>query len=374
MSPYAQSLVDQINQAQTELDAAKAEVMLACYWARIGNLAEAEEIRAASRRRFPSGHYGELTVLHMCLDGLIYYFSEQSPSAAERLRGAHALATTYRFRREQSFSGAWLAHIEFNRDRWEAMAQALDSCHAAMDLSDRAVVGRFALVIADALSHAGLATQSRDWYSHARKQLTSIGDHAAIEAYLYNGAALRLHAARLSAIAGTVTKDDLRTLGGEIASATNYQRMTEQRSLDYLLDLATASHRLLSMDLSGARALLVSLLAPNVLPKGSSALPLILSDVALCNSLAQVSASEAQDSVKAARTAVHPDMAPDDLALAAHSLALATEALGDAADAANWRQYRDQALSSFEESRAKLRQALSKWAVDPVLVFESTRS
>jgi hypothetical protein len=373
MSPYAQSLVNRIAQAQTALDAAKAEVLLGCYWARVGEIARAEEIRADSRRKYPSGQYGELTVLHMCLDGLIHFYSEQSPAAAERLRGAHALAATYRFRAEQAFSGAWLGHIEFNRNRWEAMAEALDSCHASMELTDFAVGGRFALVIADALSHAGEIGLSRQWYEHARVLLTSIGDHAAIEAYLYNGAALRLHAARLAAINHPLDASSLRTLGGEIDSAANYQTLTAQKSLDYLLNLAKASHRMLSADLNGAASLLKSLLQPNVVPTGSSSMPLILADIAMCDSLFSAADASALSSLTAAKAAISSDMSPDDFALAAHSIGLASDVLGDSEQAAVWFGRRDEALQAFEESRARLREVLSRWAVAPALASSSSR-
>ncbi|MFO0445061.1 MAG: hypothetical protein ACK50F_12420, partial [Betaproteobacteria bacterium] len=321
--------MNRIARAQTELEAAKAEVLLGCYWARVGEVSKAEDIRADSRRKYPSGRYGELTVLHMCLDGLMYYYSDQSPAAAERLRGAHALAATYRFRDEQSFSGVWLAHIEFNRNRWEAMAEALESCYASMQLADHAIGGRFALVIADALSHSGVVDQSREWYGHARTMLTSIGDHAAIEAYLYNGAALRLHAARLAAIQQPLNEASLKTLGGEIDSATNYQRLTAQKSLDYLLDLAKASHRILLADFNGAAVLLNGLLQPNAVPGGSSSMPLILADIALCDSVSSGSGTSALASLAAAKAAIGSDMSPDDLALAAHSIGLASDALGD---------------------------------------------
>jgi hypothetical protein len=373
MSPYAQSLVNRIAQAQTELDAAKAQVLLGCYWARVGDISKAEEIRADSRGKYPSGRYGELTVLHMCLDGLIYYYSEQSPAAAERLRGAHKLATTYRFRDEQSFSGAWLAHIEFNRNRWEAMAEALDSCYASMESTDYAVGGRFALVIADALSHSGVIDRSREWYEHARKSLTSIGDHAAIEAYLYNGAALRLHAARIAAIKRPLDAASLRTLGGEIDSAANYQRLTAQKSLDYLLDLAKASHRMLSSDLDGAGVLLKGLLQPNVVPKGSSSMPLILADIAVCDSASSGGGTVASLSIAAAKAAISSDMSPDDLALAAHSIGLASGTLGDFEQVAVWRDRCDEALQQFEESRTRLRDVISRWAVAPASVFVHSR-
>ncbi|MFM7507408.1 MAG: hypothetical protein ACKO3M_12815 [Rubrivivax sp.] len=373
MSPYAQSLLNRIAQAQTALEAAKAEVLLGCYWARVGDIPRAEEIRADSRSKYPSGQFGELTVLHMCLDGLIHYYSEQSPAAAERLRGAHALAATYRFRDEQAFSGAWLAHIEFNRDRWKAMAEALDSCHASMDPRDLAVGGRFALVIADALSHSGVIDLSRQWYEHARVLLTSIGDHAAIEAYLYNGAALRLHAARLAAIKQPLDASSLRTLGGEIDSAANYQRLTAQKSLDYLLDLAKASHRMLSDDFNGAASLLMGLLEPNVVPKGSSSMPLILADIAVCNSVSFGAQADALSALAVAKAAITTDMSPDDFALAAHSISLASDVTGDFEQAAVWMRRRDEALQIFEESRGRLREAVSKWAVAPATVFAGSR-
>jgi hypothetical protein len=301
----------------------------------------------------------------MCLDGLIHFFTDQSPAAADRLKAAHALASTYRFRAEQAFSAAWLAHIEFNRNRWEAMAEALSSCHAALDRSDRAIAGRWSLVIADALLYAGSVACARDWYSQARGLFTSIGDHAAIEAFLYNRAALRLHAARLQAISNPVSRDELTILGGEISSATNYQRLTQQRSLDYLLDQSTASHKLLCNDLSGAREILRALLVPGVIAKGSTAQPLVLADLALCE--AEIRNQEAAvNTLGRAKQALLEANSPDDIAIAAHSMHRACLALQDQSSAVEWASRRDEALNAFEANRERLKAVLARWAVDPV--------
>jgi hypothetical protein len=357
--------------APTELDRAKAEVLLACYWARVGEMATAQEIRQRSRSKYPSGVYGEVTILHMCLDGIIHYYSEQSPSAADRLRSAHALASTYKFRNEQAFSAAWLAHVEFNRDHWESMFDALQSCHAALNNTDKATQGRLSLVVADALTHSGEDSFARAWYEHARTLLTSIGDHAAIEAFLYNGAALRLHAARLRSISENIAESELTRLGGDIASATNYQRITQQKSLDYLLAAANASHRILAGDFAAARDILQSLLSGGQIPAASSAPPLLLADLALCISRLDDKQS-ARTAIAAAAIAITDVLAADDLAIAAHSLASACQAADLAKDASRWLSRCEDSVRKFADVQRTLRSGMSRWMAEPAKVLAAT--
>ncbi len=365
MSPYAQSLLDQMRNASSEIERAKAEVLYACYWARVGELEVAGEIRSRSRAKYPSGQYGELTVLHMCLDGIIHYFSGQSTAAADRLKAAHALASTFRFRREQAFGAAWLAHVEFNRDRWASMADSLASSKVALERSDPATHGRLSLVVADALLHAGEAALSRKWYDYSRRLFTSIGDHAAIEAFLYNSAALRLNAVRLLAISQSPTSAQLQTLRGEIESAANYQRLTQQKSFDYLLDVARASAKVLENDLRGAEAVLGDLVAQDTIPKDSAARPLVLADLALC---ASRSGSEEALSVAidvAEEALSKHELSSDDMAIAAEALRIANQSAERTERTVFWLQKRDESLILFADTQAQLRECMASWLMEP---------
>jgi hypothetical protein len=370
MSPYAQSLLDQMQTAHSEVQRAKAEILLGCYWARIGDQTRAEEVRQRSRLAYPSGSFGELTIMHMCLDGLMHFYADQSPAAIERLKSAHTLASTYRYRSEQSICAAWLAHVEFNRDHWHSMVEALRSGFASVDRSDLATIGRLSLVTADALIHSGEPTVASQWYEFARLQFTSIGDHAAIEAFIYNGAALRLHAARLSAINSPIDSAYLVKLGGEVASATNYQRLTQQRSLDYLLATAKASHQMLSGLFPLATTTISDLLEAGVVPKSSTSRPLLMADLALCHARV-LEPTVGINSVEQAKSAANEASSTDDLAIIAHSIALACEALGLQSDRLEWMQRRDSALAEFRKMQVNLREELSEWMVDPRLTLFS---
>lgn len=371
MSPYARSLMELMLNAPTELERARAEVLLGCYWARVGDIAMADEIRQRSRAKYPSGRYGEITIMHMCLDGLILYYSEQSPASADRLRSAHALASTYKLREEQAFSAAWLAHVEFNRDRWEAMFDALRSCLAAMDVRDKATCGRLSLVVADALTHCGEFKFAKRWYEHARLLLTSIGDHAAIEAFMYNGAALRLHAARLRRLHGPVSAEELVVLGGEIASATNYQRITNLRSLDYLLAAATANHKILQEKFEEAKPILSDLLDAGKIPKASKAPPLLLADFALCVARLGDEAA-AREAIERAAFALSDDLSDDDAAVATYSLAVACELVGYPDKAAYWKTRSEDSLRTFELTQSRLRAGMDPWMRAPGELFAVT--
>lgn len=220
------------------------------------------------------------------------------------------------------------------------------------------------LTVADALRFAGNESLSRTWHSHTRKLFASLGDHAAIEALLYNWAALRLHAARLTSIEFLVGEPELALLRGEIESATNYQRLAQLRSLDYLLGVATASHHILAKDYEGALRLLQGLHDEGAIPRKSNAHTLAQADLAKCAALLG-NAELAAHFAALAEAAAPETLAPDDRALVADSLATTYTVTGSDVQSREWIACRDQALLEHRESIERLRAAMAKWMTDP---------
>jgi hypothetical protein len=140
--------------------------------------------------------------------------------------------------------------------------------------------------------------------------------------------------------------------------------MTEQKSLDYLLAAATASHHILREDFPVAKVLLTELLSNGQIPKASTAPALMLADLALCAAKLD-QREQATTSISAAETALAANLAPDDFAVGAHSMVAACNAIGNTEAGIRWATQRDDSLSRFRDSQDRLRTLLAPWMKNP---------
>jgi tetratricopeptide (TPR) repeat protein len=364
MTPYVSKLNSQIQLAQTSEKRARAEAELACYWARVGEFAAANEIRSRLRSTHGSGEFPSVSIILMCLDGLIHFYTNEGPAAQQRIAAAHLLACSLRLRPEQAFSAAWLSHVEFNRGNWRATVAALDSARAALTEDDLHAEGKLSLVVGDALLYVGETELARGWYAHARKLLTSLGDHAAIQALLYNWAALRVHAARLEAVSGDIDPNRIRMLGGEVSSAVNYQAIANLTSLGYLLDFISGSQQVLAQSFEQALETLSRLSASEAIPKHSSARTIVLADKLLCEAMTSEKAVDDQQLAFVVKE-LESIVSPDDAAIIADSISRSFVRDENAQQRADFATRARKALASHSDNMQQLRVALNGWIAQP---------
>ena len=317
-SPLVQRLLGCVQQAQDPVVKACYMAELACYWARTGEFDKAEELRAELRQGFGDGRNVRVSILIMCLEALLAYFRELSPSARDRMARAALLSTASQDPSLISLTSAWMAHIDFNLNKFDSMASAIESCLSKMPLNDGSVDCRISLVLGDAFLFSGLISSSNMWYQRARAAAAKIGDQAAIGALTYNRAALHVAGARLKHISDPLPSSDITLVQVEVQSAINYQAIAQLQSLDHLLQSAHVGVMVLLSQWNEALPVITKVLESSKIPENAAQRTLLEVDLAL--SLASLgNTSRAVQIVTSLQDSVIDTFSADDRALIWHS-------------------------------------------------------
>jgi hypothetical protein len=301
---------------------------LACYKARIGDFDEAEKFRIELRREFDDGRSLRVSILIMCVEALMLYYRELSVDARDRMARANLLSTAAREHRLTAFTSSWLAHIDFNLNRFDAMAKELDAVFQTIHADDGTAECRVALVLGDAFLIVGNSIASQGWYECARRAAIRTGDQAAVGAITYNRAALRVAATRLASIDDLANDDAIAMARAEVQTAINYQAVAQLRSLDHLLQTASAGVLILQERYAEAEVAIGNLLRTGDVPMGTGQWLLLDADRNLA--LSQIGRlAEATDGILQTPESSILTRTADDRALIFASLARAAGACGN---------------------------------------------
>ena len=192
------------------------------YLARQGKYEEAQSIVDALRGEFAARPNAEVTGWISLVEALIQFYSQPGPKALDRLRRAHALSRAMNHPVLVPRCAAWLAHIEFNAKRMEAMRQyAVEALRLAQP-AHPAALARVNLVIADAFHYAGRFDLDKPWYAAVREHALAEGDDAMISAMLHNVAALRANQVRLADAFDEPQHEEAKRALLELESTGNY--------------------------------------------------------------------------------------------------------------------------------------------------------
>lgn len=284
-APYVERTVKKIESEPDRLTRSLMRVELACYWARVGEFQRAEEMRTELRSEFGDGKSPRISIMIMCLEGLLLYFRDLGVGAKDRLDRARLLSGAIQDPGLVAFTSAWQAHIAFNRDAFESMAAAADDCLASASEQDTSALSRITLVMGDLFAYLRDRPISQVWYSAARDFATKLGDHASVGAITYNRAALRVFELRMRDIATKSGESELDLVDGEVRSAVNYQALAELRSLDHLLGSAQVGASILRQQFSLALTQASSLLQSGVVRAQTPQHSLLLADSAMCSAV-----------------------------------------------------------------------------------------
>lgn len=359
-APYVKRLVAQIEASTDVVARAMLTAELACYWARVGEFDEAERLRVALRGTFGDGREVRVSILIMCIEGLLLHFKELSPSALDRLSRARLLSVASGHRSLIALTSAWVAHIHFNGNRFQEMAEAVGACLGALDKSNLPAVCRVSVLLGDAQTYAGDTTSAQLWYDQARNVASEIGDQAFVGALTYNRSALRVFGARLEASVAPPSADFIRLLAGEVRSAINYQAVARLRSLDHLLATSRAGVLMLQREFSMAKTEIEALLSSDdVNPKTSQAI-ILKADLALC--LAHLSLIEASQRLVKEITCL--DLAhfdPGDRVLVYASLRDACDANGEPEKVMALNRLMTEALTEHKSQTSSIASLLARY-------------
>lgn len=280
-SPLVRRLVASIDQCQDPERRACYVAELACYWARVGEFGAAEQLRAELRQDFGDGRSVRVSILIMCIEALLMYFRELSPQARDRMARASLLSQAARDSRLIALTSAWMAHIDFNLNRFETMASSIATCFSTMEGDDGTADCRLSLVLGDAFLFVRALASSNAWYARAHAAAGKIGDQAAIGALTYNRAALHVAGARLQSLHQSLPPPELSLVLAEVQSAINYQAIARLRSLDHLLQSANVGIMILQQRFVDALPYISSVLNSSDVPPNSAERALLQADLAL---------------------------------------------------------------------------------------------
>ena len=285
-APYVKRLVAQIESCTDVAPRAMLTAELACYWARVGEFDEAERLRKELRSTFGDGRDVRVSILIMCIEGLLLYFRELSPGALDRLARASLLSVAAGHKSLIALTSSWLAHIHFNSNRYVEMSDAIGVCLNSLEKSNLPAVCRVAMLLGDAYLYSGNAAVAQLWYDRARNAALELGDQAFVGALTYNRSALRVFVARVASAsasaAATQSEDHSRLLAGEVQSAINYQAVAQLRSLDHLLAASRVGVLILQRNFSLARPVIEALLSSNDVKPLTPQASILKADLALC--------------------------------------------------------------------------------------------
>jgi len=281
-APYVKRLVAQIDSCADLVSRAMLTAELACYWARVGEFEEAERLRIELRGTFGDGRDVRVSVLIMCIEGLLLYFRELSPGALDRLARARLLSVASGHKSLIALTSAWLAHIHFNSNRYVEMSEAIGVCLSALEKSNLPAVCRVSMLLGDAYLYSGNAGLAQIWYDHARSAALELGDQAFVGALTYNRSALRVFVARVDSIGVVQSDDHVRLLAGEVQSAINYQAVARLRSLDHLLATSRVGVLMLQRKFALAKPAIESLLSSGDVRPLTSQASTLKADLAQC--------------------------------------------------------------------------------------------
>lgn len=281
-APYVKRLVAQIDSCADAATCAMLTAELACYWARIGEFEEAERLRKELRSTYGDGRDVRVSILIMCIEGLLLYFRELSPGALDRLARARLLSVAAGQKGLIALTSAWLAHIHFNGNRYIEMSDAIRICLNSLEASNLPAVCRISMLLGDAYLYSGSAGCAQSWHDRARNAALEIGDQAFVGALTYNRSALRVFVARVESAVEMQSADHVRLLAGEVQSAVNYQAVARLRSLDHLLATSRVGVLMLQRNFALAKPEIESLLSSGEVKPLSSQASTLKADLAQC--------------------------------------------------------------------------------------------
>lgn len=363
-SPLVARLEAELRVAADPIEIGVLSAQLACYEARIGEFSRAEIRRVELRKEFGDGHSARVSILIMCLEGLLLYFKDLDTGARDRLLRANLLSTACRLNSLIAFTSAWLAHIDFNQGRFSSMATAIAKCFEAIDADDGSATCRVSLVLGDSFSFVGQMPQSRAWYEHARVVAIRIGDQAAVGALTYNREALHVASARVQRLTFSLETSEVNYIDAEVRSAINYQYVARLASLDHLLRAARIGVFVLQEKYRDAALEIAEVINSSAVPAGSAELALLHADNAHC--LVRLGQSQLAASEALMATSIPSDgFDADDCAVIFGALSDYSTAAGESAQAENFRRAQNVALDVHKKTIKELIALLDQYSTGP---------
>lgn len=242
MIPMLTRLEMELAQCADPIRQAELLAERASYLARTGHFAEANEILSTLRKSYGDGRSARVSVWIMFVEGLVLYFERISVDARDKILRAHTISSAAGISDMRLLTAAWLAHLEFERSKYDDMGRLLAAVIEYPGESSPGVRSRVALVLGDAFAYSGDRVKSQLWFEFCRRRAVDAGDRATMGALMYNRPAFRLARLRVEHFVhdDTLDPDLLRLLEMELNSSWEFQIGTNVAALSHLVKLAKA--------------------------------------------------------------------------------------------------------------------------------------
>jgi hypothetical protein len=237
MSMYLKRLDEQIAASTDEIYRAERFAEGAMYSARAGDFAFAKKVVEELRAKFGSA-VPRLAIWVMLLEGVTLFFESLREEAFDRIRRAHILSQRAGDQDLVGLCASWLAHIEFNRSRFEEMGSLLLPVCSSVAVARRDTRARAYSTLAGAAMYAGLMKVGREYFELARNEGVALGDETVLSGIIYNRGWLTLAYLRASYAIGHCDEGADRFLEMEIASSRNFEMAAGHTALPQMLDVA----------------------------------------------------------------------------------------------------------------------------------------
>lgn len=258
---------------------ARAVCRIASHFARQGDASRSLRAIADVRAAFDNRLQPEVACWLMLAEGILHFCQMHPSEAYDRTKRALAIARALGFKDAIPTCAAWMAHLEFNECKYEAMIANLDLALSAVERSDHQAGGRASLVIADAFHFCSDFASARPWYERCRLHATSEGDEATLSAMLHNVAAFRASNVRLSDAFGIVDVIEARRATVQAQSASSFDGALGTVALSLLVPLLQGQLLVVEKKFSDALSIFQSI---DRLQLHQRLVPILLIDTALC--------------------------------------------------------------------------------------------
>ena len=282
VAPCVGRLQQEITDSPDAIERAELTAELGCYLARVGEFDRVEIMISNLRRDFGDGSNVRISILIMCMEGLLHHFRDLSDKSLDRLYRARLISASTKQRDLLCLTSAWLAHMYFNSNRFEEAVSSLFGALETLDKTNISSICRIGMVAGDIFNCIGEDAPSRDWYDISRHAATAYGDQASIGALTYNTAALHIFSLRLRSHFSRVSEIEIESATTRIRTAENYQLIAELKSLDHLLVGSNIHLEMLRQNFALAYELIMNILKAGTVPAHYQHLLVFRLDKALC--------------------------------------------------------------------------------------------
>ncbi|HMN74719.1 MAG TPA: hypothetical protein PKC97_01545 [Burkholderiaceae bacterium] len=229
-----------IRKTRNPVESACLRAERATLLARQGQLDAARAELGALRTQFDPRPHAVVSAWASLAEGLVAYFENLSSSARDKLMRALALSTAFNATHIRALSAAWLAHVDYADQRFDAMILNLTVVRAAQGTSFNDAICRASLVTAQAYHWADRLDLALPWYARARHYAIEDGDESTLSALIHNMAWLRTVSARRVAMSGGQPPASAQQLLLGAESTENFDQRIGATSLSSLVPILRA--------------------------------------------------------------------------------------------------------------------------------------